>query len=50
MPKRSWCKKLRDSKELPKMEKITDKMSRRSGSGTVVIPAPIEVDEMMRSS
>ena len=30
------------------MEKITDKMSKRWGTGTVVIPAPIEVDEMMR--
>ena len=30
------------------MEKITDAMSKRWGTGTVVIPAPIEVDEMMR--
>jgi hypothetical protein len=39
---------LNDSKGLPKVEKITDKMSKRWGTGTVVIPAPIEVDEMMR--
>ena len=30
------------------MEKITDKMSTRWGTGTVVIPAPMEVDEMMK--
>jgi alkylated DNA nucleotide flippase Atl1 len=30
------------------VEKITDAMSKRWGTGTVVIPAPIEVDEMMR--
>ena len=48
MPKRSWSEKLKDSKDLPKVEKITDKMSKRWGTGTVVIPAPIEVDEMMK--
>jgi NAD(P)H-nitrite reductase large subunit len=49
MPKRkSWTEKLRDSKDLPRVEKITDKMSQRWGTGTLVIPAPMEVDEMMR--
>ena len=48
MPKKSWTEKLKDSKDLPKVEKITDKMSKRWGTGTVVIPAPIEVDETMR--
>jgi hypothetical protein len=49
LPKRkSWSEKLKDSKGLPKVEKITDKMSKRWGTGTVVIPAPMEVDEMMR--
>lgn len=46
--KKTWCEKLNDSKGLPKVEKITDKMSKRWGTGTVVIPAPIEVDEMMQ--
>jgi hypothetical protein len=46
--KKTWREKLNDSKGLPKVEKITDKMSKRWGTGTVVIPAPIEVDEMMR--
>jgi len=49
MPKRkSWTEKLKDNKGLPKVEKITEKMSKRWGTGTVVIPAPIEVDEIMR--
>jgi len=49
MPKRkSWSEKLKDNKGLPKVEKIPDKMSKRWGTGTVVIPAPMEVNEMMR--
>jgi alkylated DNA nucleotide flippase Atl1 len=49
LPKRkSWSEKLQDSKGLPKVEKITDKMSKKWGSGTVVIPAPMEVNEIMR--
>ena len=46
--KKSWTEKLADSRDLPKVEKITDKMSKRWGTGTVVIPAPMEVDEIMR--
>lgn len=49
MPKKkTWTEKLHDSKDLPKVEKITDKMSKRWGTGTVVIPAPIEVSEIMK--
>ena len=46
--KKSWQEKLADSKGLPKVELITEKMSKRWGTGTVVIPAPIEVDELMK--
>jgi alkylated DNA nucleotide flippase Atl1 len=46
--KKSWAEKLQDSKGLPKVETITNKMSKRWGAGTIVIPAPIEVDEIMR--
>jgi alkylated DNA nucleotide flippase Atl1 len=46
--KKSWSEKLHDNKGLPKVEKITDKMSKRWGTGTVVIPAPLDVDEIMR--
>jgi len=47
--KKSWVEKLADNKELPKVEKITDKMSKRWGTGTVVIPAPMEVNNLMKS-
>jgi len=46
--KKTWCEKLEDSKDLPRVEKITERMSKKWGTGTVVIPAPIEVDELMR--
>ncbi|MCP8317461.1 MAG: MGMT family protein [archaeon] len=46
--RKSWQEKLEDSKGLPVVEKITDKMSKRWGTGTVVIPAPKEVDESMK--
>ncbi len=50
MPKlrKSWQEKLADSKGLPKVVEINDKMSKRWGTGTVVIPAPKEVDDIMR--
>jgi alkylated DNA nucleotide flippase Atl1 len=47
-PRKSWQEKLANSKGLPKVEKITEKMSKRWGQGTVVIPAPKEVDEIMK--
>ncbi len=46
--RKSWREKLADSKDLPRVEKITDKMSLRWGTGTVVIPAPKEVDQIMK--
>lgn len=46
--KKTWCEKLKDSKDLPRVEKITERMSRKWGTGTIVIPAPIEVDELMK--
>jgi hypothetical protein len=46
--KKSWSEKLADSKGLPRIGEITEKMSKRWGTGTMVIPAPTEVNEMMR--
>ena len=46
--KTTWKEKLYDSKDLPKVEKIEGKLSDRWGRGTVVIPAPLEVDELMK--
>ena len=47
--KRSWRDKLLDSKDMPKVVEVSEKMSKKWGTGTCVIPAPIEVDEIMRS-
>ena len=46
--KTSWAEKLADSKDLPRVEKIDEKKSKRWGTGTFVIPAPAEVDAVMR--
>jgi hypothetical protein len=46
--KKSWREKLADSKDLPKVAPIGVKMTLRWGTGTMVIPAPREVDEVMR--
>jgi len=49
MSRRKTCReKLADDKGLPKVVPITGKMTKRWGSGTVVIPAPREVDAIMR--
>jgi hypothetical protein len=47
--RRSWRAKLADDKGLPEVKSITGKMTNRWGSGTVVIPAPREVDEIMKT-
>ena len=47
--KTSWREKLLDSKGHPTVMPVSESMSRRWGSGTMVIPAPIEVDAIMRS-
>ena len=46
--KKTWKQKLNDAKGLPKVGRVEGKMSTRWGAGTVVIPAPIEVDQLMR--
>jgi hypothetical protein len=46
--KKSWREKLADSKGLPKTGRIEGRMSTRWGTGTMVIPAPLEVDALMR--
>jgi hypothetical protein len=46
--KKSWREKLADSKGLPKIGEIEGKMTTRWGTGTMVVPAPAEVDELMR--
>jgi hypothetical protein len=46
--KPTWQEKLNNSKGYPKVEKINGRMSKKWGTGTVVIPAPIEVDQLMK--
>lgn len=46
--KKSWVEKLKESKGLPKVAKITGKLVKRWGSGTVAIPAPMEVNKIMK--
>ena len=45
--RKTWAEKLRDSKDLPKVGKIEGKLSNRWGTGTFVVPAPMEVKELM---
>jgi hypothetical protein len=44
--KKSWQEKLTDSKDLPRVCDATK--SKRGGTGTFVIPAPLEVDALMK--
>jgi hypothetical protein len=46
--KKSWSEKLADDKGLPKVGRIMGKMTRRWGTGTMVIPAPREVEAVMK--
>jgi len=45
--RKSWNEKLLNEKGLPKVAKIEGKMTKRWGTGRMVIPAPIEVKELM---
>ncbi len=46
--RKSWQEKLKDSKDLPRVVEITANMSKKWGTGMVCIPAPIEVDGIMK--
>ena len=46
--RKSWREKLANSKDLPRVQDIPERMQASWGKGTLVIPAPVEVDEMMR--
>lgn len=48
--RRSWTEKLNADQGLPKVATIEGKMSRKWGEGTMVIPAPTEVDALMRKT
>jgi len=46
--RKSWQEKLADDKGLPKVAPVCGNMTKRWGTGIMVIPAPREVDELMR--
>ncbi len=46
--KKSWREKLADDKDLPKIGEATGKNSQHWGVGRFVIPAPREVDALMK--
>ena len=46
--RKTWREKLADSKGLPKVGEVTGKMRTRWGRGPMVIPAPLEVDALMK--
>ncbi len=46
--KKSWREKLADNKGLPKVAQVGGKLTKRWGDGTFVIPAPLEVDALMK--
>ena len=46
--RKTWREKLADDKGFPKVCPIDETKTKRWGAGTFVIPAPREVDELMR--
>ena len=46
--KRSFREKLRDNKDFPRVQPLTGGMKKRWGPGTIVLPAPHEVADLMR--
>lgn len=47
-PRKSWREKLADDKGLPKVAPVCGNMTKRWGTGLMVIPAPREVDALMQ--
>jgi alkylated DNA nucleotide flippase Atl1 len=45
---KSWTEKLHDSKDLPKVVKLKAEAAEHWGGETMVVPSPIEVDELMK--
>src|SRR5215831_13573339 len=46
--RKTWAEKLADSKGLPKVGPLKGKMTKLWGTGTMVVPAPREVDALMK--
>ena len=48
--KKTWNEKLQDAKDLPRVIKLNAEAQKRWGGKTMVIPAPVEVDEIMKTA
>ncbi|QDT55753.1 hypothetical protein Pan44_38000 [Caulifigura coniformis] len=48
--RRSWREKLADSKDLPRTIVLEGRAREKWGGGTMVIPAPLQVDALMRKA
>lgn len=46
--RKTYKEKLHNTKDLPKVVSIDDRMAKTWGTGTMVIPTPLEVDAIMR--
>jgi len=46
--KKTWVEKLNDAKDLPKIVKLNEKAAQHWQGETMVVPAPLEVDEIMK--
>jgi alkylated DNA nucleotide flippase Atl1 len=46
--KKTFREKLQNDKRFPRVERLTGAMRRRFGPGTILLPAPFEVEEVMR--
>jgi hypothetical protein len=46
--RKTWTEKLNDAKDLPKVVRLQPRHEARFGKGTMVIPAPHDVDRLMR--
>lgn len=46
---KTWNEKLHVKKDLPKVVEMDEKLEKRFGPGTMVVPSPLEVDEIMQS-
>ena len=47
-PKKTWREKLLDDKDLPKRIELSGAAAQKFGAGTMVVPAPREIDALMR--
>ena len=47
--RKSWAERLADGKNLPEIKAIPEKMTKRLGPGSMVVPAPAEVDAVIKT-